>query len=227
MSNSVEIIWQNETFHLLPEKAIYWEREKTLFIADPHFGKSAAFRKHGIPVTEKTTEDDIYRLSRLIQETGSLRIVFLGDFIHAKQSKTQVLRNLLFLWREEFPSIDLHLIRGNHDLGAGDPWSELNIHCHDEPWTIFKWECRHHPNSNLSVPYFAGHLHPGYILKGKGRAQLRTACFQIGMGHIIFPAFGSFTGLKNIKPESGEQLFLTNGEKVIALPSSKSFLRKQ
>jgi len=225
MTNSLEVIWQNERFHLLPEKAIYWEKEETLFIADPHFGKSAAFRKVGIPITEQTTEDDIHRLSGLIHETGSLRIIFLGDFIHARQSKTQVLRNLLFLWREEFSSLDLHLIRGNHDLNSGDPWPELNIQCHDEPWIGYSWECRHHPAPHFSAPYFAGHLHPGYSIQGKGRDRLRSACFLMGKNHIIFPAFGSFTGLKNIKPESDEQIFLTNGQKIIALPSSQNFLR--
>ena len=109
------IHWQNEIFHLFPQKAIFWEEQKTLFVADPHFGKATVFRKAGIPVTEKTTQDDLNKLSEIIRLSGSKRIIFLGDFLHARQSRTQVLRNLLYLWREDFPDLELHLIRGNHD----------------------------------------------------------------------------------------------------------------
>ena len=38
-----------ERLVLLPEMAAYWERAGTLLVADPHFGKAAAFRAAGIP----------------------------------------------------------------------------------------------------------------------------------------------------------------------------------
>ena len=220
----MRILWQSETLQLLPEKAVFWEKENTLFLADPHFGKAAAFRKAGIPIPEITTEDDLQKLSIIVEKTGTERIIFLGDFIHARQSKTQVLRNLLFLWREEFAELELHLIRGNHDLSSGDPWPELGIECHDEPWSLSNWDCRHHPVATSSKPYFAGHVHPGYALRGKGRTRERSSCFQISKNRIIFPAFGSFTGLKNIKPEEGEQIFVTNGKQIIGLPSLETFI---
>ena len=37
---------------LVAKKGIYWPKEKSLFVADPHFGKAATFRKVGIPVSE-------------------------------------------------------------------------------------------------------------------------------------------------------------------------------
>ena len=104
----MRIHWQSETLQLLPEKAVFWEKENTLFLADPHFGKAAAFRKAGIPIPEITTEDDLQKLSIIVEKTGTERIIFLGDFIHARQSKTQVLRNLLFLWREEFAELEFY-----------------------------------------------------------------------------------------------------------------------
>ena len=67
-------------------------------------------------------------------------------------------------------------------------------------------------------------IHPGYSLKGKGGLRERTACFQISKNRIVLPAFGSFTGLKNIPLRKDEQIFLTNGEKVIGLPSQQCFI---
>lgn len=214
----MRIVWQGETFELLPEKAIFWPRQKTLFVADPHFGKAAVFRKAGIPITERTTEDDLVRLGEILDRTGSEKLVFLGDFIHARQSRTQALRNLLFQWREKFSRLQVHLIRGNHDLKSGDPWTELKIDCHDEPWNRFGWSCRHHPAEPDSGPYFAGHIHPGFSLRGRARGSIRSACFQVGINRIILPAFGSFTGLKNVRREREDRIFLTDGNQIIALP---------
>ena len=72
---------------------------KTPFVSDPHFGKAATFRKVGIPVSEHTTEDDCARLLQMLEQTQASRLVFLGDFLHARQGKTDPVRTLLFQWR--------------------------------------------------------------------------------------------------------------------------------
>ena len=41
----------------------------------------------------------------------------------------------------------------------------------------------------------SGHLHPGVILKGKGRQALKLPCFVVGKHQLILPAFSIFTGL--------------------------------
>ena len=46
-----------EAFRLLPEKAIRWPAEKTLFVADPHFGKSATFRKVSLKFQREFQDD--------------------------------------------------------------------------------------------------------------------------------------------------------------------------
>ena len=50
MKGVLEIEWAGEKLVLLPERAIWWAREKTLFIADPHFGKASTFRSAGLAV---------------------------------------------------------------------------------------------------------------------------------------------------------------------------------
>ena len=210
-----EILWQGETIHLHPEKALFWPKEDTLFVADPHFGQAATFRKVGIPVSEHTTEDDCRKLENLIRKTQAKKLIFLGDFLHARQGKTDHVRMLLFQWRELFKSLEIILIRGNHDLKSGDPWPELGIQCFPEPFPLSKWQCRHHPIETGRDPYLAGHIHPGYSIRGAGRASLRAACFWVRPNHIILPAFGSFTGLQNIIADPNDQIFLTNNEEII------------
>ena len=221
MSEGIKISWNNASLTLLPDKAIYWPSQKVLFIADPHFGKAATFRKSGIPIPEQGTRDDCVRLSKLIEKTRADTLVILGDFFHTRLGKTQEIHDILLRWRESFSELNIHLIRGNHDLNSGDPWHDLQIKCHQDPFKLFDLECRHIPISPSKEPYLAGHIHPGFTLKGKGKNRMRAACFHVNHSHIVLPAFGSFTGLKNINPEPGDQIFLTNGEEIIKVPCRK------
>ena len=57
-----------------------------------------------------------------------------------------------------------------------------------------------------------------FTLRGKGKSSIRSACFHLNESMIILPAFGSFTGLKNIKPENKDEIFLTNGVDIFKVP---------
>ena len=74
---------------MLPEKALFWRDAMTLFVADFHLGKAAAFRDAGIPMPPGTTTDNVERLASAVEKTGAERIVFLGDFIHARQGRAE------------------------------------------------------------------------------------------------------------------------------------------
>jgi uncharacterized protein len=209
----VHIDWQGEEFVLLPDKAVHWPRGRTLFIADPHFGKTATFRDLGLAVPEATTDEDCDRLSKLLEGAAAERLVVLGDFLHSSRGRSEVVRARLLKWREANAETTIDLVRGNHDLGAGDPWSELGVECHPEPWAFKSWICRHEPATEAAGPELAGHLHPGITLGGA-----RTACFWIGSDRIILPAFGSFTGTHVIEPRRGDSIYVTDGSEVIGIP---------
>ena len=60
---------------------------------------------------------------------------------------------------------------------------------------------------------------------GKANQDLGALAFQINQDRIIFPAFGLFTGLKNIVPAPGDGIFLTNGKEIVGLPTNNNFLK--
>ena len=74
---------------LLPEKALYWPREKMLIIADIHFGKAASFRALGVPVPGGTTAANLSALDMLLARHAVREILFLGDFLHAKAAQAE------------------------------------------------------------------------------------------------------------------------------------------
>ena len=63
--------WAGVELRLLPDPALWWPAEATVFIADLHLGKAASFRALGQPVPGGTTRDNLQRLDALIAATGA------------------------------------------------------------------------------------------------------------------------------------------------------------
>jgi uncharacterized protein len=198
---------RGEELTLLPERAVFWEAEQTLFVADPHWGKAATFRAGGIPVPSGTTDESTARLDRLLERTSARQIIFLGDLLHAREGRSQEMFGAVARWRESRPDVELMLVRGNHDKRAGDPPGELRIQCEDAPYHMKPFVLDHHPRPSADGYVLAGHVHPGIRMYGAGRQSLRLPCFFFGHDLAILPAFGDFTGLADVEPVEGDQVF--------------------
>src|SRR5215212_5467779 len=96
-----EIEFANESLHLLPDRAVYWPARSTLLIADVHFGKCATFRSLGVPVPAGSTQKDLLRLTRLIEQTGADRLVILGDLVHAAAGRVSDVLDAIGGWRRK------------------------------------------------------------------------------------------------------------------------------
>lgn len=211
--NGREIILNGEAVLLLPQKALYWPREKMLVIADIHFGKAAAFRAKGIPVPRGTTSENLAALDELMDLHETAQIVFLGDFLHARASHASATVAAMLAWRLRNPGVRLILVRGNHDLHAGDPAASLGIEMVDEPYTMGAFSFCHHPDIAGDGYVLAGHVHPVYVLSTR-LDSLRLPCFLAGKTRMVLPSFGAFTGGFVITPIVGERVYVTSGEAV-------------
>jgi DNA ligase-associated metallophosphoesterase len=203
---------------LLPQRAAYWPAQRTLLIADIHFGKAAAFRAQGVPVPRGTTSENLARLDLLLDAHEVRHIVFLGDFLHARAvQQVRATLEAVRHWRTRRKSLRLTLVRGNHDDRAGDPPEDLQIDVVDEPLEAGPFSFCHHPHARARGYVIAGHLHPVFRLAAAGDS-VRLPCFVFGPGNGILPSFGSFTGGFAIDPQPGERVFVTTGESVYAVP---------
>ena len=108
----------------------------------------------------------------------------------------------------------LTLIRGNHDKRAGDPPGDLNIEVVTEPLLMGPFALQHEPDAHASHHVLAGHVHPVYRLRGKGRQSLRLPCFLIGNQVSLLPAFGAFTGGYSVTQEEGSRIFVIGDQEV-------------
>ncbi|MET1116147.1 MAG: DEAD/DEAH box helicase, partial [Comamonas sp.] len=100
-----------ETVALLPERALWWPRERALFVADVHLGKAASFRALGQPVPSGTTRDNLERLSGLIDALDARSLVVLGDFLHAATAQQAQVIDPIVDWRERHAALRCVLVR--------------------------------------------------------------------------------------------------------------------
>lgn len=215
---SIQLQVAGESLLLLPEKAIYWPRERMLIIADIHFGKAAAFRALGVPVPRGTTSENLAGLDALVACHEARQVAFLGDFLHARAAHASSTQLAMLAWRQRHPELALTLVRGNHDLHAGDPAAALGMALVDEPHAIGPFAFCHHPGVDAPGYGLAGHVHPVYVLATRFDA-LRLPCFVVGTQGLILPSFGAFTGGHAVKPGPGDRIYVTSGDAVHAIGS--------
>lgn len=206
-----------ETLTLLADRAAFWERAGALLVADPHFGKAAAFRAAGVFVPEQTTDATLARLDALLRDTAATRVVFLGDFLHAKEGRHQRTIDALNVWRRAHATVEMTLVRGNHDARAGDPPRELDIACVTAPLRDPPFAFVHHPKAVPGHYAVGGHIHPGAVVGGRGRQRLFLPCFWFGSDVGVMPAFGEFTGLAAVEPAAHDRVYVVADHAVIAV----------
>lgn len=224
---------------LHPSGAIWLPEEAALLVADLHFGKAASFRRLGVPVPEASTGgtldqlrallDDLHRLPPELQSAQPVRLVVLGDLLHAARGRSAVMlesvQAALTAMRDHpaAPGLALHLVRGNHDAAAGDPPAHWGVALHDEPWRVGPWALCHEPQTVTGAYTLAGHWHPCTVLRGPARQRLRLPCFWFGDALArpvgVLPAFGDFTGMHPIDPQAGDRVWAIGGDAVREVPA--------
>lgn len=212
----IEIQIQNQTFRLLPERAVFWKNFKTLILTDIHLGKSGHFRKSGIAVPQQINETNLERMANLVTSYRPERLFILGDLFHSEANREWF---RFEEWRKKFDSIDFHLVTGNHDSLHTSFYVSANVSTHPyykESGFAFIHNLEKITSENSSF-IFCGHVHPGVKLSGDGRQSLHLPCFYQTKQHMILPAFGEFTGLHILSIDKALQLFAIADKSIITL----------
>lgn len=217
MPSEVTVTVQNQTWYLLPEKAVYWKEQKTLIAADLHLGKAGHFRKSGIAAPAAINRKNIERLEQLIHATNPETLLILGDLFHSDANREWL---EFEEWLSGMIGLRTELVSGNHDTLHASFYDSAGIRVHEtlqregfffvhEPGAV-------KPKREASITV-AGHIHPGVSIRGKGRQSLRFPCFLFSEERILLPAFGEFTGLFTIKPEEHEDVYAVVEGSVVEL----------
>jgi DNA ligase-associated metallophosphoesterase len=196
-------------FVLSPERTLFWEKQKTLIIADLHISKSGSFRKPGIWVPERILKEDLQRLVSKILAFKAEQLIILGGLSQGRSNK-----ELEFFkkWRTDFSLLNILVVTGNHDITETAWYDELNI-ARNKNLQIDKFSFCHNPE-DISVDslkagryIFCGYLHPGISIKGRGKKYLEFPCFYFRNLYAVLPSFSRYTDLTTIEPKKNEHVF--------------------
>jgi uncharacterized protein len=221
-------------FWLLPDRAVFHPEGKTLLVADVHIGKAASFRSLGVPVPSGTTQSNLGRLTRLLEQTSASSLYILGDFFHGPMANQPSIIDDLRAWRHQHRSVDVILVGGNHDAKAGPLQKEIGMAFEYAPHTIvlnpvdnsgtdIRFCLLHEPRAALRGDVdadfaFAGHWHPVQRLNGRVDSA-RLPCFWRQENQLILPAFGEFTGGHPAQWVPNQQVFVTDSQSVYDVTS--------
>lgn len=216
MQAPVSLNLQSQQLWLSEERAIFWESGKTLIVSDLHLGKGGHFRKSGIAVPQKILTHDLQRLIGLIQYFQPKRILITGDLFHSHANDEM---ELFMKWRKDLPIEEILLVQGNHDILQDSWYQEQQIKIVKGVYEEFPFSFTHDPAFEVNPSYytFTGHIHPGYIIRGKGKQQLKFPCFHFGKNYAILPAFGGFTGSVAVDPLKEDIIFAIVENKLIRM----------
>ena len=220
MQKPLKHIINENTFWLSADRCLYWEEEKTLIIADLHFGKTGHFRKAGIAVPQNIFKEDLQRLISCIQHFKPRQLIVIGDLFHSEANREL---ELFKKWRKDLSSLIIHLVKGNHDILIDEWYEKAEIRVYSEELRVKSFYFRHdihHPSFNIhhsSLFAFSGHIHPGISIKGMSKQSLRFPCFYFTKNYGVLPAFSRFTGTHLIEPKKNENVFAIVENKIIQI----------
>jgi DNA ligase-associated metallophosphoesterase len=206
--------WVGFHWQMLPEKALYWEEQKALLIADAHLGKVTHFRKAGMGVPPATTQHNWDRLESLMAYWQPQEVIFLGDLFHSEMNSEWL---LLKEFMAAHDPVKFHLVLGNHDIIPEAAYRHGGLICHPEPYFRQGIALAHHPPEAGETPTLYGHLHPGVLLHGMGKQRMRLPCFYWEEKEAVLPAFGAFTGLHTLPVKTRSSVFAVAEHQLMAV----------
>lgn len=201
-----------EELQLDESGAIWWKKERTLFLADLHLGKAQHFRKEGIPIPQRVQAANFLLLEHLMNKYCPMDVFFLGDLFH---SEYNLVWNQFEDWMISWDKIQFHLILGNHDILDHHNYQNSRIQTYQEGLEVGPFVLYHHPTVSNTHHVLCGHIHPVVVLKGKAKSSVRLKCFFCTSDMIILPAAGAFKGGKALRPKKGDRVMVISQDGIV------------
>ena len=140
-------------------RAVYWKTQNALIVSDLHIGKSAHFRRHGIPVSVGVQHKDLQRLELLVNHYQAKQLIVVGDLFHAEINTDM---DLFSSWRNNNPDLEIILIKGNHDRLKQEVYDSFDINCCQKQLDLEPFIFIHEPANLKSQFLVSGHIHPEF-----------------------------------------------------------------
>lgn len=183
----VPFSFAGEQFALVAGRALWWEREQALLVADLHLEKASFFAGHGQMLPPYDSRETLERVAQAIRQTGARRVFTLGDNFHDAQGPVRLEPHAAGMLAALVRVTDWVWITGNHDGPGGTGGTAV------DELEIAGLVLRHEALAGEQRPELSGHFHPRLRLNVRGRSIARP-CAVASERKLILPAFGALTG---------------------------------
>ena len=192
---------------LSAERSLYFVQERTLVVADIHWGYADSHRRVGNLLPMWGNEELDRRLCRLLDHYRPARMIWLGDSLHAPAAAPIAEKFLEGI----SSSIEVIVLTGNHDRS----WSRADGHEYRLGGCLF-----HHGDRAMEPQpgtiEIVGHLHPALSWSDGAGLRLKVPALVEGPARVILPSFSDWSAgaTWNGRLEAGEQLWLISARKI-------------
>jgi DNA ligase-associated metallophosphoesterase len=208
---------------LCGDRSLFLPETASLVVSDLHLGKSESFQRRGLGVPAGDDDETIRRLSAAVKRTEPAELLLLGDLYHEPDALTRERREaLLRRLLHAAGDADLQVVLGNHDRGLMEMLARAGAGLHQILDHHTGLLLTHAPPELRGAPraVVCGHLHPVARLTAPGE-RLRLPCFHLTADRLVLPAFGSFTGGRDVDPAAaGERIAAWKGALIPAGPKT-------
>ena len=208
--SSLAVSIEGLEFLLLARRGLFWPEQKTLFIADTHFGKEATFRSQGVPVPRGSTKGTLSTIAAMVSEHQASRLILLGDMFHARSSISEDIRKSLDTFFSDNAQLQFTLVLGNHDRNLRKLPPNWPIEIVDSGTQLGRLSISHIPEEPRqgSSLLLCGHIHPAYRVRSQFDSVGKLPCFWLSQRQLVLPAIGEFTGTQLIKPSDSDRTWV-------------------
>jgi len=190
----VPLSFADEEFLLSGGRALFWPRERTLFVADLHLEKGSAFAMAGQFLPPYDSRETLERIADLVKQTGARRVVTLGDNFHDEAGAQRLEPYAAGMLEALTRTLDWVWITGNHDAAMQRTFGGTLA----EELELGGLMLRHIARPGETRPELSGHFHPKMRVRVRERHISRPCAVlsrdKAGGGRMILPAFGALTG---------------------------------
>jgi DNA ligase-associated metallophosphoesterase len=193
------------------ERALYLKAERTLVIADIHWGYAHSHRQCGNLLPLWGNEETARRLHALLKRYKPRRMIWLGDSLHAPGASS-----FAEAFLDELPArLEVVIIRGNHDR----KWRRADTaEFRLGGYVLHHGDQRREPEAGMTE--IIGHIHPAFSWSDGAGMSLKVPVLVEEAHRLILPAFSDWsagaTWNNQIKP--GESLWLISSRRIFSLP---------
>lgn len=194
---------------LLPVKAIYFEKHKTLLVSDIHLGRIGHFKNSPVALADGLAETDMVMLNRIISTFDVSEIFILGEIFPRKENYDY---RLFKTWRDLHQNIDVNLIKESTEMMSDEIYTNFEIRIHRKYYLWNKFLFTHKPLVKdvklTGCEYvFSGYINPGININGKGRTLQNLPCYYFDANQCILPAFGEPNRKSLMKPSPKDRVY--------------------